>query len=102
MQEARAIRRVIKCSSPVNADVAQLVEQLIRNQQVIGSSPIVGSTFSPHKISNIQTGSQLLLPSGNVRVSPVSANAPVSVEIPTVPLDPCPKPNRRQPAKPSR
>jgi hypothetical protein len=26
------------------ADVAQLVEQLIRNQQVIGSSPIVGST----------------------------------------------------------
>jgi hypothetical protein len=25
------------------ADVAQLVEQLIRNQQVIGSSPIVGS-----------------------------------------------------------
>ena len=30
-----------------NADVAQLVEQLIRNQQVIGSSPIVGSTLSP-------------------------------------------------------
>ena len=27
------------------ADVAQLVEQLIRNQQVIGSSPIVGSRF---------------------------------------------------------
>src|ERR1700761_7663769 len=27
------------------ADVAQLVEQLIRNQQVIGSSPIVGSSF---------------------------------------------------------
>jgi hypothetical protein len=26
-----------------SADVAQLVEQLIRNQQVIGSSPIVGS-----------------------------------------------------------
>jgi hypothetical protein len=26
-----------------DADVAQLVEQLIRNQQVIGSSPIVGS-----------------------------------------------------------
>ena len=31
------------------ADVAQLVEQLIRNQQVIGSSPIVGS-----KISHLQ------------------------------------------------
>src|SRR5215469_15451633 len=28
---------------PFMADVAQLVEQLIRNQQVIGSSPIVGS-----------------------------------------------------------
>jgi hypothetical protein len=27
------------------ADVAQLVEQLIRNQQVIGSSPIVGSSL---------------------------------------------------------
>ncbi len=31
-----------------SADVAQLVEQLIRNQQVIGSSPIVGS--NPFKI----------------------------------------------------
>ena len=29
--------------SEKHADVAQLVEQLIRNQQVIGSSPIVGS-----------------------------------------------------------
>jgi hypothetical protein len=28
------------------ADVAQLVEQLIRNQQVIGSSPIVGSILA--------------------------------------------------------
>jgi hypothetical protein len=27
------------------ADVAQLVEQSIRNRQVIGSSPIVGSSF---------------------------------------------------------
>jgi hypothetical protein len=27
------------------ADVAQLVEQSIRNRQVIGSSPIVGSKF---------------------------------------------------------
>jgi hypothetical protein len=27
-----------------SADVAQLVEQLIRNQQVTGSSPVVGST----------------------------------------------------------
>src|SRR5918992_1060394 len=28
------------------AGVAQLVEQLIRNQQVIGSSPIAGSSFN--------------------------------------------------------
>ncbi len=27
----------------VNAEVAQLVEQLIRNQQVTGSSPVFGS-----------------------------------------------------------
>ena len=30
---------------PLKADVAQLVEQSIRNRQVIGSSPIVGSIF---------------------------------------------------------
>ena len=30
-----------------HADVAQLVEQLIRNQQVNGSSPFVGSIPSP-------------------------------------------------------
>ena len=29
------------------ADVAQLVEQLIRNQQVVGSTPIFGSIFIP-------------------------------------------------------
>jgi hypothetical protein len=27
----------------LKADVAQLVEQLIRNEQVIGSSPVIGS-----------------------------------------------------------
>ena len=31
--------------SEQQAEVAQLVEQLIRNQQVIGSSPIFGSSF---------------------------------------------------------
>jgi hypothetical protein len=34
----------------LEADVAQLVEQLIRNQQVIGSSPIVGSRFSRFQV----------------------------------------------------
>ena len=28
-----------------DAGIAQLVEQLIRNQQVVGSSPIPGSSF---------------------------------------------------------
>jgi hypothetical protein len=35
-----------------HADVAQLVEQLIRNQQVIGSSPIVGSIPAFHSKPN--------------------------------------------------
>jgi len=31
------------------AEVAQLVEQLIRNQQVVGSSPTFGSILQQHK-----------------------------------------------------
>ena len=38
----RGLWRVSSRSPPV-ADIAQLVEQVIRNDQVIGSSPIVGS-----------------------------------------------------------
>ena len=34
--------------SDERAEVAQLVEQLIRNQQVVGSSPTFGSTFHLH------------------------------------------------------
>ena len=34
-----------KCQTQ-NARVAQLAEQLIRNEQVIGSSPISGSSFA--------------------------------------------------------
>ena len=42
--EAPGIAELRGCSKiTYEADVAQLVEQLIRNQQVIGSSPIVGS-----------------------------------------------------------
>jgi hypothetical protein len=37
---------------PRLAGVAQLVEQLIRNQQVIGSSPIAGSKF-PMKFDDL-------------------------------------------------
>ena len=35
------------------AEVAQLVEQLIRNQQVVGSSPTFGSSFTPGKADAI-------------------------------------------------
>ena len=34
-----------QCISDICADVAQLAEQLICNQQVIGSSPIIGFYF---------------------------------------------------------
>ena len=51
MQEAVAMVCVLKCRVSGNADVAQLVEQLIRNQQVIGSSPIAGSRI-PNKSSD--------------------------------------------------
>src|ERR1039457_4712352 len=43
----------IRIKSTEQAEVAQLVEQLIRNQQVIGSSPIFGST-SPSRPPNSQ------------------------------------------------
>ena len=56
MQEAVAKACVVKCRVSGSADVAQLVEQLIRNQQVIGSSPIVGSRFQK-KIQGIAVAS---------------------------------------------
>ncbi len=37
--------------TPTKADVAQLVEQLIRNQQVPGSSPGVGSSKLLNKVA---------------------------------------------------
>ena len=46
MVEHSAVNRVVVGSSPVGpirADVAQLAEQLICNQQVVGSTPTVGS-----------------------------------------------------------
>ena len=35
------------------ADIAQLVEQLIRNEQVVGSSPTIGSIFFPPPSSSV-------------------------------------------------
>ena len=58
MVEHSAVNRVVAGSSPVgpitfikrssHADVAQLAEQLICNQQVIGSSPIIGFLYLDH------------------------------------------------------
>jgi hypothetical protein len=49
------------------ADVAQLVEQLIRNQQVNGSSPFVGSiisiTFGSADCQLLTTAVQAIFPS---------------------------------------
>jgi hypothetical protein len=42
--------RIRNGASRRRADVAQLVEQLIRNQQVSGSSPLVGSMRNPYRI----------------------------------------------------
>ena len=43
-----AVTRVRFPSESFNADVAQLAEQLICNQQVIGSSPIIGFLYLDH------------------------------------------------------
>ena len=43
-QRGNPARDVVPCGS--GADVAQLVEQSMRNRQVIGSSPIVGSSLN--------------------------------------------------------
>ena len=37
--------KILEVGTNRNANVAQLVEQQIRNQQVSGSSPLVGSRF---------------------------------------------------------
>lgn len=39
------------CACRYDANLAQLVEQLIRNEQVVGSSPMVGSKKSPALVS---------------------------------------------------
>ena len=36
------------CYNIFHADMAQLVEQLIRNEQVVGSSPTISSIQSPY------------------------------------------------------
>ena len=47
----------------LSADVAQLVEQLIRNQQVTGSNPVVGSTTSPQVLPGSGPGTRSATPS---------------------------------------
>ena len=48
-QENEAAKTVAKES--VNADIAQLVEQVIRNDQVVGSNPTIGSLNKPLSLS---------------------------------------------------
>ena len=55
--------------SQKKADVAQLVEQLIRNQQVVGSSPIVGSIFKALISSGLQDFKKLNLNSLKYRTA---------------------------------
>ena len=50
-----AVTRVRISLGSFNADVAQLAEQLICNQQVIGSSPIIGL----HHFNKIWMGSRV-------------------------------------------
>jgi hypothetical protein len=50
----------------VYADVAQLAEQLFRKQQVAGSSPAIGSTEKPIRIT--KTGCSAAIPAGRFRV----------------------------------
>ena len=38
---------VARENSSANADIAQLVEQVIRNDQVVGSNPTIGSNYNP-------------------------------------------------------
>ena len=50
----------------LGANVAQLVEQLIRNEQVVGSNPTIGSSFAqgavavPHRIFNLHEVAEYL------------------------------------------
>ena len=55
------------------ADVAQLAEQLICNQQVIGSSPIIGLVFKLNTLGGFPSGQRgqtvnLLAPPSKVRI----------------------------------
>ena len=46
---SRAVSPVHVYRTRLEADVAQLVEQLIRNQQVSGSNPLVGSSMPSYE-----------------------------------------------------
>ena len=53
---------VLRLWLSARAGVAQLVEQLIRNQQVIGSSPIVGSKTSRQNLQSLHAFGSYLVP----------------------------------------
>jgi hypothetical protein len=62
------------------AGIAQLVEQLIRNQQVVGSSPIPGSSFSS-KINIVTEDTQKAENAESDNIVPTSDEAGLDYEI---------------------
>jgi hypothetical protein len=50
---------ILYCVSVEGAGLAQLVEQLICNQQVAGSSPITSSKFFEVRVLNVRTGARV-------------------------------------------
>ena len=64
-------------TTSVFAGVAQLVEQLIRNQQVIGSSPIAGSSFA-RKFSDLLDRDSQAYFASNTRLTPRSLGTEVA------------------------
>ena len=70
-------KRARTIQSEERADVAQLVEQLIRNQQVIGSSPIVGSIPSANLPGILVTSSSRWEALRAMRVAASCIGAPV-------------------------
>ena len=70
-------RRPRKSALPARAGVAQLVEQLIRNQQVSGSSPLAGS----NSINNLRRSRIQTDPTRVTTVSPTTRR-PVDIDTP--------------------
>ena len=65
-----------------SADIAQLVEQLICNQPVVGSSPSIGSKAQRNMMGEFQSGQMgqtvnLLAKPSEVRILPLPLHCPL-------------------------